>query len=308
MTEANLVQPFSGIEPYTVSINYTIPNCAGDMRQYLLEAIVDSGSPISLIKDDHVPIDCRTPVAKEDYKFSGINRSRIEILGIFENWVKVNDIDICIKFFVVPDITMSSVALLGRDFIAHPTIKVEFGKPLRISRNSPDISQEKDDFDKQIMHINCDNHSADRPDLNINPDVSPDVVEAPESAYRNVYLTNGKSVILPDEPEITISLKHDQPISFRARRLAYADKLKLDAILKDLLKEKIIRESTSPYASPIVLVRKKDGNLRLCVDCRELNKIIIKDNFPTPMIEDHIDRLKRKNLQLSRSEKRISSY
>lgn len=45
-----------------------------------------------------------------------------------------------------------------------------------------------------------------------------------------------------------------------------------------------------------MLVRKKDGNLRLCVDYRELNKITIKDNFPTPLIDDHLDRLKGKRI------------
>jgi len=95
---------------------------------------------------------------------------------------------------------------------------------------------------------------------------------------------------------MTICLKHEQPISFRARRLAHTDKIKLSVILDDLVKEGVIRESTSPYASPIVLVRKKDGNLRLCVDYKELNKITIKDNFPAPLIDDHLDRLKGKRV------------
>ena len=50
----------------------------------------------------------------------------------------------------------------------------------------------------------------------------------------------------------------------------------------------------SPYASPIVLLRKKAGELRLCVDSRELNKITIEDYFPTPLIDDHLDRFKGK--------------
>lgn len=95
---------------------------------------------------------------------------------------------------------------------------------------------------------------------------------------------------------MTICVKHDQPISCRARRLAYTDKIKLRIILDDLIKEGVIRESISPYTSPIVLTKKKDGNLRLCVDFRELNKITIKDNFPAPLIDDHLDRLKNKKI------------
>lgn len=95
---------------------------------------------------------------------------------------------------------------------------------------------------------------------------------------------------------MTICLKHEQPITFRPRRLAYADKEKLQVLLNNLLEDGTIRESTSPYASPIVLCRKKDGNLRLCIDYRELNKIIIKDNFPTPIIDDYLDRLREKKI------------
>lgn len=96
--------------------------------------------------------------------------------------------------------------------------------------------------------------------------------------------------------QMIICLKHEQPISFRVRRLAHADKIKLNVILDNLIKEKIIRESASPYVIPIVLVRKKSGDLRLCIDYRELNKITNRDNFPPPMIEDYLDQLKGKKV------------
>ena len=56
-------------------------------------------------------------------------------------------------------------------------------------------------------------------------------------------------------------------------------------IVNDLLKKGFIEPSKSPYSSPVVLVKKKDGSFRLCVDYRVLNEATIKDPFPLPRIE-----------------------
>ena len=90
-------------------------------------------------------------------------------------------------------------------------------------------------------------------------------------------------------------MKHEQPIYFRPRRLSFSDKEKLQVILDDLLTRNIIRPNNCPYASLIVLTRKKTGEARLCVDYRELNRITIRDNFPTQLIDDNLDRLKNKD-------------
>ncbi|GBN99673.1 Retrovirus-related Pol polyprotein from transposon 17.6, partial [Araneus ventricosus] len=57
------------------------------------------------------------------------------------------------------------------------------------------------------------------------------------------------------------------------------------------LDQGIVRQSSSEYASPIVLVKKKDGTARLCVDYRKLNRKLVKDRFPLPLIEDVLDKL-----------------
>lgn len=61
--------------------------------------------------------------------------------------------------------------------------------------------------------------------------------------------------------------------------------------INQLLEAQIIRESCSPYASPIVLVKKKDGSLRMRVDYRQLNSKKRKDVFPLPRIEETLDAL-----------------
>jgi len=65
----------------------------------------------------------------------------------------------------------------------------------------------------------------------------------------------------------------------------------VESQVEEWIKEGIIRPSCSDYASPIVIVPKKDGSFRVCVDYRRLNNKIIKDCYPLPLIEDQLDKL-----------------
>ena len=59
----------------------------------------------------------------------------------------------------------------------------------------------------------------------------------------------------------------------------------------DLLDKGVIQRSGSPYASPTVLVRKKDWSIRLCIDYRKLNAITLRDTFPLPRIGETLETL-----------------
>jgi hypothetical protein len=50
--------------------------------------------------------------------------------------------------------------------------------------------------------------------------------------------------------------------------------------IEDMLRNKIIRPTTSPYASPILLVAKEEGQMRFCVEYRPMNSVTIKDRYP----------------------------
>lgn len=84
--------------PYLVPLSYQIVDNSDDNCKYSLVAIIDSKSPISLIRNNFVPIHVRPIVASQS--FYGINGSKLEILGNFDSVVKINDIELKIKFFL----------------------------------------------------------------------------------------------------------------------------------------------------------------------------------------------------------------
>ena len=81
------------------------------------------------------------------------------------------------------------------------------------------------------------------------------------------------------------------PVYTSPYRVSYKDEQIQREEIHKLVKQGIIEESTSPWSSPIVLVRKKDGSVRFCIDFRKLNNITTKDAFPMPRIDDIFDHL-----------------
>ena len=104
----------------------------------------------------------------------------------------------------------------------------------------------------------------------------------------------------PKGPGCTHVIKHvidtgeAKPIHIRARRTAPAEQTIIDQEVREMLANGIIEPSCSPWSAPVVLVAKKDGSKRFCVDYRDLNAVTKTEVYPIPRIADALDIIGRR--------------
>ena len=113
------------------------------------------------------------------------------------------------------------------------------------------------------------------------------------NTYANV-VTNKKPSTIPDFTNLTHEIHLEPGTTAPARppyRMSAAENEILHKELQELLQQGAIIPSTSPFAAPVLFVKKKDGSLRLCVDYRLLNQQTIRNKFPLPAIDDLLDSL-----------------
>ena len=85
--------------------------------------------------------------------------------------------------------------------------------------------------------------------------------------------------------------KPEKEVRQPPRRFPLAKWEEADKAIEEVKVDGIIEPSASPRSSPVVLVKKKDGSARFCVDYRKLNSMTLKDSYPLPWIDDTLEAL-----------------
>ena len=109
--------------------------------------------------------------------------------------------------------------------------------------------------------------------------------------YADVFADDAGDLGKTDKLHHTINTGCTLPVRQAAHRLPAAQRVEVRKLLKEMEEKRIIRPSKSPWASPVVLVKKKDGSTRFCVDYRKLNSVMHKDAYPLPRNDDTLQSL-----------------
>jgi hypothetical protein len=238
--------------------------------------IFDSGADISLVSEKFI------------HKFSSkIVPHKLRLKGIagnvlseyeFEADVEISGQHTKLKFAVVPSACLDYDVILGCNLFDDVTLAAVTDRSgtCVIRKQLPGILRVKHDVSDFKLNV---------------PDERFDKVNSLLQKY-SALLAPGRSV---NNAFLKINLKDDFIVSRSPYRFSISEREEIRKIILELLDAGIIRESSSPYASPVLLVRKKEGTYRMCVDFRELNAHTVKDRYPLPRIDDQLDRLGRGN-------------
>ncbi|GFS60137.1 retrovirus-related Pol polyprotein from transposon 17.6 [Trichonephila clavipes] len=244
-----------------------------EFKEYYLDEWANMNSPVQLAEKLEEFEDFKRTlkqkysspfVKKQEYKFTekncrtrcfftGIGEAQVTTIGSFEHEFKIDDENYSLTWHVVPADKLKFEAVIGSDLLEQASI----------SFTKEGVKLNKYENHAQLMQISAENLQE----------------ELDLSHVENRQIKKELQKLIQDyNPEKTAStdvtmriiLKDEEPVCQPPRRLAFTERQEVNKQIEEWLNEGIIRPSSSEYASPIVMVKKKDGSSRMFIDYQKI--------------------------------------
>ncbi|KAL0803248.1 hypothetical protein ABMA28_017286 [Loxostege sticticalis] len=176
----------------------------------------------------------------------------------------------------------------GKVFIivVTPSSSLEFKRNTILARGEKVGTAINNNKIANCFHVQTSYERIDRKDLNLNSKLTRSEIDKVYDLidkYRTTFANNLSELGCTNLTEMNIQLADRRSVVYRPYRLSYKQRETVQNMVDELIQNDIVEESSSPYASPILLVSKKGSGQRLCVDYREPNRRTVKDHFPLPL-------------------------
>ncbi|GFW21817.1 hypothetical protein TNCV_1235421 [Trichonephila clavipes] len=122
-------------------------------------------------------------------------------------------------------------------------------------------------------------------------DISPEIPKPTRNDVKALLVSYRPNKIKATDIELRITVTNDKPIYHSPRRLPFTERDIVDKQIDEWAQNGIIESCSSAYASQVLVVHKKDSSPRVCIDFRKLNRVLVKDHYPLPLIENILDKL-----------------
>ena len=278
--------------------------------------MLDSGSSVSLVKEELIRGAKNGLVQRSNGKSVHLftaSGEELPVLGFVKAAVCIPGITSSVThdFLVVKDLV--SPCILGVDFLHAQKLMLDFGQcPVRVCRQGsvPQRSVQSVPDSACTSAVNLNNKQGMDSDGGHVLQGEKDQEECAVPCFRNtdkidfptcpdgsfVDLLQSFKDLFKSTPGKTTLTHHlipttRSPLKVPPRRVPAEYRAEVEGLLKEMLQEGIIEESSSPWMAPAVYVKKKTGEIRLCVDYRALNKQTTKDAYPLPLPDEVQDRL-----------------
>ena len=260
----------------------------GKVNNKTIRILLDSGASCSVIRADYA---CKSEISPiTTTKIVNADGRNIIPHGAITMTVTLGDFSAKQSFLVLDH--LSTPVILGCDYLTTNGFILNFQQgtfyraenPTQMLQLLPAESTSchliaMDDDCPQAIPTTCKSHSSTTADMpsEVHPSLTPVLQEFKELFSQQLGKTN--------VAEHTIDTGDALPIRIPPRQIPFHYVDKVNAQLEDMVKEGIICPSTSPWCAPAVYVPKSSGEIRICVDFVQLNKVTKKDSYPVPRSE-----------------------
>ena len=271
--------------------------------------MLDSGSAVSLVRGEEIGSvrkRVKSTQSKPQLRLVTASGDPLPIIDHITASVQIGQLKVTHNFAVVHKLV--TPAILGIDFLRLHGLILDFTSvPVTVRRAWPESLSQGEvmpilEAERKIRYQACSITALEDVEPDIDECIVPKfsdsmIIELPECPRLNLApMVHKFEHLFRTVPGSTSVAYHyiptkGTPVRVPPRRIPAHYKAEIEQQIQDMLRQGIIEVSSSPWMAPAVFVRKKSGEIRLCIDYRELNKQTTKDAYPLPLPDEVQDQL-----------------
>ena len=250
-----------------------------------VDCLADSGSGVSIVRYDIIPNTALRFKNKIIPKIQVANNTSLNVMGCCVIEIEINSCIFSHEFIVVKDLFCKCI--LGTDFLYRYNAIFNLNDSfLYLEGMKNPIQILNSEVKTNIANINNNASFINLKSFNVDLHIYHLINE-----FKHIFSNNEYDIGRCVDIRHKIITRDELPIRIGQRRFPLHLREVLKNKIKEMLDANIIERSISPWASPLVFVKKKNGGLRMCVDYRSLNEKTIPNAHPIPRIDDALDSL-----------------